>query len=152
MLGGRCVEGFAFRRLIADSCAPEQEDRLPTNDIFSSTRRLILAALIGLAPGPAAAHAILQQSQPPAGGSIPAGKVSMQFIYNSRVDRERSRLTLTRPDQSQAVLPISADGAPNVINASTTLSVPGAYNVRWQVLAVDGHITRGDVPFTVTGP
>jgi methionine-rich copper-binding protein CopC len=23
--------------------------------------------------------------------------------------------------------------------------------VRWQVLAVDGHITRGDVPFTVTG-
>ena len=24
--------------------------------------------------------------------------------------------------------------------------------MRWQVLAVDGHITRGDVPFTVTGP
>jgi methionine-rich copper-binding protein CopC len=24
--------------------------------------------------------------------------------------------------------------------------------VRWQVLAIDGHITRGDVAFTVTGP
>jgi methionine-rich copper-binding protein CopC len=23
--------------------------------------------------------------------------------------------------------------------------------VRWQVLAIDGHITRGDVPFTVMG-
>jgi hypothetical protein len=30
--------------------------------------------------------------------------------------------------------------------------IPGAYVVRWQVLAVDGHITRGDVPFTVTAP
>ncbi len=29
---------------------------------------------------------------------------------------------------------------------------PGDYTVRWQVLAVDGHITRGDVPFTVTPP
>ena len=29
---------------------------------------------------------------------------------------------------------------------------PGEYTVRWQVLAVDGHITRGDVPFTVTAP
>jgi copper resistance protein C len=28
---------------------------------------------------------------------------------------------------------------------------PGSYSVRWQVLAIDGHITRGDVPFTVTG-
>ena len=28
--------------------------------------------------------------------------------------------------------------------------VPGSYVLHWQVLAVDGHITRGDVPFTVT--
>jgi hypothetical protein len=76
----------------------------------------------------------------------------MQFTYNSRVDRGRSRLMITRPDHSQALLPISADGPPNVITATTMLSVPGVYNVRWQVLAVDGHITRGDVPFTVTGP
>jgi methionine-rich copper-binding protein CopC len=25
----------------------------------------------------------------------------------------------------------------------------GAYRLRWQVLAVEGHITRGDIPFTV---
>ena len=28
----------------------------------------------------------------------------------------------------------------------------GRLLVRWQVLAIDGHITRGDVAFTVTGP
>ncbi|TAI60323.1 copper resistance protein CopC, partial [Bradyrhizobium sp. Leo170] len=26
---------------------------------------------------------------------------------------------------------------------------PGAWRLRWQVLSVDGHITRGDIPFTV---
>jgi hypothetical protein len=38
-----------------------------------------------------------------------------------------------------------------VIECDATLTTPGAYVVRWQVLAIDGHITRGDVPFTVTG-
>ena len=26
---------------------------------------------------------------------------------------------------------------------------PGAYSIRWQVLAPDGHISRGEIPFTV---
>jgi copper resistance protein C len=82
---------------------------------------------------------------------VPAGKVTLSFTYNSRVDRARSRLTLTRPDNTQTVLRISQTGAPNVINTSTELTAPGSYSVRWQVLAIDGHITRGDVPFTVTG-
>lgn len=97
------------------------------------------------------AHAILEQSQPSAGGTVPAGKVTLSFTYNSRVDRARSRLTLTRPDNTQTVLRISQTGAPNVIATSTDLMAPGSYSVRWQVLAIDGHITRGDVPFTVTG-
>ena len=42
-------------------------------------------------------HAILMQSQPAAGASVPAGKVDMSFRYNSRIDRARSRLTLTAP-------------------------------------------------------
>ncbi len=29
---------------------------------------------------------------------------------------------------------------------------PGTYKLRWQVLAIDGHITRGDIPFRVTTP
>ena len=75
----------------------------------------------------------------------------MSFRYNSRIDRDRSRLTLTRPDHTQSVLKISPSGPPDVLSTSTELTTPGAYVVRWQVLAIDGHITRGDVPFTVTG-
>jgi copper resistance protein C len=114
---------------------------------------MIVMALLGslLAPAGAMAHAILEQSQPPAGGSVPAGKVTLALSYNSRIDRARSLLTLTRPDNTQMVLPINPSGPPNVINSDTELAAPGSYVVRWQVLAIDGHITRGDVPFTVTG-
>ena len=115
------------------------------------TRRGLLGATLTLVPGFAHAHAILEDSQPPPGGSVTAGNVTLRFQFNSRVDRARSRLTLTRPDRSQHVLPIDPDGPPDIITTQVELT-PGAYSVRWQVLAVDGHITRGDVPFTVTAP
>jgi methionine-rich copper-binding protein CopC len=118
-------------------------------------RAVVLAVFVltlgaALHPGPAAAHAILIASQPPQGGTVPAGTVAIHLQYNSRIDRARSRLTLTRPDHTQATLPIAAEGAPDEINTEATLT-PGAYVLRWQVLAIDGHITRGDVPFAV-GP
>lgn len=113
-------------------------------------RRLIAFALV-LLPSVPQAHAILEESRPPIGGSVPAGRLALWLRYNSRLDRARSRLTLTRPDHSQVVLPIDPEGPPAILTAHLDVT-PGAYSVRWQVLAVDGHITRGDVPFTVTAP
>jgi methionine-rich copper-binding protein CopC len=120
------------------------------------SRRVLLAIplaalLLGALPHAAQAHAILEESRPPIGGSVPAGKLTLWLRYNSRIDRARSRLTLTRPDNTQAVLPIDPDGPPDIMTAPVELT-PGAYTLRWQVLAIDGHITRGDVPFTVTAP
>jgi copper resistance protein C len=107
----------------------------------------VLAAIF--VPTFAWAHAILEDSTPAAGGSIHAGSIDVRLRYNSRVDRSRSRLTLTRPDHTQAPVAISPDGPPDIMTTHLDLR-PGDYVLRWQVLAVDGHITRGDVPFTVT--
>jgi hypothetical protein len=113
---------------------------------------MVLAAALTLVlhPRPGEAHAILETSDPPDGGQVPAGRIALKLRYNSRIDRERSRLTLTRPDQTKTILPIDPEGPPDLLTATATLT-PGAYVVRWQVLAVDGHITRGDVAFMVTG-
>ncbi len=100
-------------------------------------------------PVPAFAHAILLSSDPPDGGHVPAGPVAMQFRYNSRIDAVRSRLVLNRPDHTQTTLKLDAHGSPEVLTTRAELK-PGHYVVRWQVLAIDGHITRGDVGFTVT--
>lgn len=120
---------------------------------FPWLRRRVLLATLGVlaAPGGAKAHAILIRSAPAIGASIPPGSVSVSLRYNSLIDRARSRLTLTRPDKTQSVLPIDSSG-PDDMLASRVELTPGAYVLRWQVLAIDGHITRGDVPFTVTGP
>ena len=109
---------------------------------------LLFAAACAFASLSVSAHAILVDSTPKPNGTLPAGHVTLVFKYNSKVDRERSRLTLVRPDRSETVLPIAASSQLNELDSSVDLTA-GAYVIRWQALALDGHITRGDVPFTV---
>ena len=118
----------------------------------SRSRRIVLVAALTLAlfPNPGEAHAILEASDPPPGAKTAAGSIAMKLRFNSRIDRARSRLTLTNPGGTKTTPPIDPDGPPDILTTTLTLT-PGAYVLRWQVLAVDGHITRGDVPFTVTG-
>jgi methionine-rich copper-binding protein CopC len=126
---------------------PDPLPTLPRRAVGVVTLAALAASLL---PRRAAAHAILEDSQPPARGSVPAGAVAFRLRFNSRIDRPRSRLTLIRPDKSRGDLPIAPNDAPDVLTTQATLT-PGAYVLRWQVLAIDGHITRGDIPFTVTG-
>jgi hypothetical protein len=72
----------------------------------------------------------------------------MRLRFNSRIDRNRSKLTLLRADHSSEALPITPEGTNDILLATAHLPA-GSYVVRWQVLAIDGHITRGDVPFTI---
>jgi methionine-rich copper-binding protein CopC len=111
---------------------------------------LTLAAAI-LLPALARAHAILEESDPPAGASVKPGPVDLRFRYNSRIDQGRSRLILLRPDHTHSTIAIVPGGPPDTLASHVELA-PGAYTIRWQVLAVDGHVTRGDVPLTVTAP
>ena len=111
--------------------------------------RWSLAAILVASPVAAWAHAILTDSEPKPGGTIRAGRVVIRLQYNSRIDAERSRLVLTGPNGAEAILAINPEPRPDLLSASTVLAA-GAYSLRWQVLAIDGHITRGDVAFTVT--
>jgi hypothetical protein len=113
------------------------------------TKFMILSLLV-LGPRIAAAHAILMESTPAVNATIAGPSIAFALHYNSRVDHDRSRLTLTLPDSTTQVLPIAPTSPEDGLLTSADLK-PGRYSLRWQVLAVDGHITRGDVPFTVDG-
>jgi methionine-rich copper-binding protein CopC len=111
-------------------------------------RCLAVLVLLLLAPGWAHAHAVLMASAPVAGSTVAAGEEAIRLQYNSRIDQARSRVTLSHPgapDERLALLPAQQ---PEILQAKATLT-PGAYVLHWFVLATDGHITRGDVPFTV---
>ncbi|WP_267221129.1 copper resistance CopC family protein [Dyella silvae] len=96
------------------------------------------------------AHAILLDSTPKVNGSQPAGPAAITLKFNSKIDQERSRLVLIAADHSETLLHIIIDSHKrNELESETELK-PGTYVIRWQALALDGHITRGELPFTVT--
>jgi hypothetical protein len=116
-------------------------------------RRRCLIALAGVALLPlvaarAHAHAILVSSIPEASALVPAGALAVRLTYNSRIDALRSRITLIGPaSRERSFAAVAIDAV--TIAANVTVDAPGGWRLRWQVLAVDGHITRGDVWFRV---
>ena len=101
------------------------------------------------APRVALAHAVLVSSQPAVNSSVSGPDIAVLLKYNSRVDMEHSTLTLLEPDGKVERVAIKSEPEPGLLSAKLTGLVKGAYVLRWQVLATDGHITRGKVPFKV---
>jgi len=99
----------------------------------------------------ASAHAILVAAQPKANSTVQGPEIPIQLRFNARIDAGRSHLTLLAPDKSETTLELAAadPAAPAVLTSTAKGLKPGAYRLRWQVLATDGHITRGEVPFRV---
>jgi methionine-rich copper-binding protein CopC len=114
-------------------------------------RRALFGVLMSALPATAMAHAVLLDSVPAPNGHVAPGKLAIMFRYNSKIDTSRSKLTLTAPDGSETRLEVADGPAPALLAAKADVA-PGAYTLRWQVLATDGHITRGSVPFTVDSP
>jgi copper resistance protein C len=112
---------------------------------------VLLAAMAALLiVTPAHAHAVLLESSPALKSAVSGPNVPIKLRFNVRIDALRSRLTLIHPDGSSKSLEISKDSPADSLLAEATGLAPGAYRLRWQVLASDGHITRGEIPFTVT--
>ncbi len=69
--------------------------------------------------------------------------------FKSRVGGKRSTLLLSTSDSQSKPLTIEQQSAPDTLTAHATKLGPGKYAIHWQVLATDGHITRGEIPFSV---
>jgi methionine-rich copper-binding protein CopC len=69
--------------------------------------------------------------------------------FSSRVDGVRSTLLLTSADGQSKPMVIEPQSAPDILTTRLTHLSPGKYAIRWQVLATDGHVTRGEIPFRV---
>ena len=114
-------------------------------------RAPILFAVVGalLLGASLCAHAVLLESRPVLKSSVTGPDVPVKLRFNVRIDAPRCRLTLVRPDGSLQTLEISKEAPADTLLAEATGLTPGAYRLRWQVLASDGHITRGEIAFSV---
>jgi len=113
---------------------------------------LLIAILLWLSPSRAWAHAIIVESTPQVNGVVTGPRLEVKLRFNERVDGGRSRLTLVSPDGASHTIRLSQQASPDLLLATVPNLVPGKYQLRWQVLAGDGHITQGTIPFTVTAP
>jgi methionine-rich copper-binding protein CopC len=114
----------------------------------------LCAALLAQGPGAVAAHAIILESEPAVGAKLaePPGRIYLRF--NSKLEKSLSHVTLVAADGRMVPVAVKADGSekPDRIVLPLGSLRPGAYVVRYKVLAVDGHITEGALRFTVLEP
>jgi len=103
------------------------------------------AVAAALVAGAAQAHALLLST-----------KVEGQDVvlrYNGRVDAARSRVTVLKTDGSEVQkLDCEAGEDQATLKGHLGTLAPGSYVLRWEVLSVDGHISRGDQPLVLPAP
>ena len=101
-------------------------------------------------PSTVSAHAILVSSTPSNGAVVAGPDLAVLLSFNSRIDRSRSRITIDGPERQGAVVAIEGtDQQPGALIARLSGLRAGAYTLHWQVLAADGHITRGIISFRI---
>jgi copper resistance protein C len=109
-------------------------------------RRAALAGLLSLSLLPA--HAVLMRSLPSPNGTVKGPQVPIELSFNSKVDGKRSTLAAELPDHQTLKLAVQQSDSEKLVS-KLEAAKPGAYLLRWQVLSVDGHITRGAISFQV---
>jgi methionine-rich copper-binding protein CopC len=112
-------------------------------------RACVFSALLLALPHAALGHAIIVSSSPATGETVAEGPLAIHLRFNSRIDHSRSRLTLLAPDGGQHALTAASDSPADGLDVEAKVLSAGQWRVHWQVLSVDGHITRGDIPFSV---
>lgn len=123
---------------------------------YRSIRRLAFLAiamlLIVSSPAGVTAHAELERATPAEGGTVEApfdGPIRLEYS-EELADGSGAEL---HGDGGGAIATATVDG-PGAIMAfelDTPLG-PGGYQIAWTGIAVDGHVDRGTVTFTVEAP
>jgi copper resistance protein C len=115
---------------------------------------VVAAAVLASSPGEATAHALVLESVPAQGATLAAPPTHVFLRFNSKLEKRLSHVSLAPEKGKPVALPISVNGQdqPDRIDVPLAPLAPGAYVVRYKVLAVDGHITEGILRFSVLEP
>ena len=117
---------------------------------LSQRRRLLLSLLlVAGATQICLAHAILMESRPKINSTVQGPDLDITLRFNVRIDGSRSRILLVAEDGTSTPLTLAKQSRPDILQMHASGLKRGAYKLQWNVLAADGHMSKGDVPFTV---
>jgi methionine-rich copper-binding protein CopC len=106
---------------------------------------IVLAALAGQS----AAHSLLVESVPAHGAKLATAPQSALLRFNARIEPALARVSLLEGRQHRTALKVGRDSVADRIIVPLPPLAPGVYSLAYKVLAVDGHVTKGVVQFTV---
>jgi methionine-rich copper-binding protein CopC len=95
------------------------------------------------------AHAVLMDSTPKISSTVNGPDVDINLRFNVRIDGGRSRVRLVEPGGTTSTIALSSQKSPNTLRTHAASLKPGSYKLQWRVLASDGHMSQGEIPFTV---
>jgi methionine-rich copper-binding protein CopC len=109
-------------------------------------------ALLPLDPAPAAAHAIVLESVPPADAVLARSPERVILRFNSKIEKRLTRVTLSAGRGTPRPLSLANNGEnePDRLVVPMEPLAPGPYVIRYKVLSSDGHVTEGALRFTVS--
>jgi methionine-rich copper-binding protein CopC len=97
----------------------------------------------------AEAHAIIMESEPPSGATVSAPR-RVILRFNSRLEKSLCSVLLVGPGRRTILLLRQDERArADTLAYAVPELPPGDYEVRWKVLAADGHVTEGVIHFHV---
>ncbi len=114
-------------------------------------RWLIVAVLLALGAGQAAAHAFPDHSEPRVGSTLERAPSQVQIWFDGAIEPVFSTMRV-EGDDKQRVDRGDARVNPQdsrLLEVTLPLLPSGRYRVFWSVIARDGHRTEGDFRFRV---
>ena len=147
---------FPVRR---SGCAPPQQTRRGVISIASRVEikrplTFLIAVLSLMLVSTASAHARLERAAPAAGSAVRASPPQLKLWFTERLEPAFSKVQVFDRNGKQV-----DNGNPEVdladaklLQVSLPALAPGTYRVKWRVLSVDTHVSKGDFTFNVVAP
>jgi copper resistance protein C len=113
----------------------------------------VLGTLIALAlPLAASAHSELVTASPADKSTVSGTPAEIVLTFTASLDPAKSSIIVLDPNASQ-IAKAGVDPADDKVMRLTPPALePGAYEIDWTSVALDGDLLRGKVTFTVTAP
>jgi methionine-rich copper-binding protein CopC len=112
--------------------------------------RIPVFLAFALTAAQAFAHAQLEKTTPPVGGTASSPSL-IRLQFSEGVEPRFSGVTVTGPGGAAALGAASVEaGRQNVLVVPVAKPLaPGVYTVKWHAVSVDAHHTQGTFEFTV---
>lgn len=95
------------------------------------------------------AHMKLEKSDPVSGATLTVAPKSISLYFTEKIDMAVSKVALKGPSGDVKLGAAHAMGEKHLMaNVEGTLA-NGAYTISWQSAGSDGHVQKGEIPFSL---